>query len=143
MKYRLKDRALQKKLDDISDGDFSRCLNDFFKNCNIKILPFTAICFGQIVAEDGTFFHRFTARVLEDEIEEVPEYDPRAWNKFPEVTPPKEQDMRVEVGEGCGYMAWWDGFNWRTGNHHYEKANFLENVKRFRPWDDCDEGDKK
>lgn len=145
MKYRLKDRALQKKLDEISDGDFSRCLNDFFKNFRIKILPFTEIHFGEIVVEDD---YRFTVRVREDEIEEIPEYDPAAWNEWPSVEPPEKTLLRIEViteriGEGTpepsggkvrcrGCATYSHGF-WMLGEKITVKPR--ETV-RFRPWDD-------
>lgn len=136
MKYRLKNKELQRKLDEISGNDFSKNLNNEARRKFVGILgrEIIQVYFGDFDA----FANRFSVVFELDEVEEIREYDPRAWNKFPEVTPPKEQDMRVEVGEGCGYMAWWDGFNWRTGNHHYEKAYFLENVKRFRTWDEGD-----
>ena len=137
MRYRLKNRALKEKLDAISGNDFSKMLNTEAQRTFVGVLgrEIVRVYFGDFDA----LTNRFSVIFELDELEEVPEYDPHKWNPYPEVTPPKEQDMRVEVGEGCGYMAWWDGFNWRTGNHHYEKANFLENVKRFRPWDGPDE----
>ena len=141
MRYRLKNRALKEKLDAISGNDFSKMLNTEAQRTFVGVLgrEIVRVYFGDFDA----LTNRFSVIFELDELEEVPEYDPHKWNPYPEVTPPKEQDMRVEVGEGCGYMAWWDGFNWRTGNHHYEKANFLENVKRFRPWEDPDEEDKE
>lgn len=143
MKYRLKNQELQKKLDEISDGEFSRFLNNTFYGRIIKIRPFTEIHFGQIVTEDGTLFHRFTARVREDEIEEVHEYDPNKWNPYPEVTPPGGVLMRVEyrctdgtIGRCCSFF--------RKGVWVDSEDQDLEitTAQRFRPWDDPDEEDK-
>lgn len=140
MKFRLKDRDLQRKLDEISGGDFSPRLQDVWsKNEGRSVATFS---FGD-ERDDDVILRKFSVTIYEDEIVAVPEYAPRAWNKFPEVTPPREQDMRVEMGEGCGYMAWWDGYNWRTGSHHYQKASYLENVKRFRPRVDPNEENKE
>lgn len=144
MRFELKDKGLQKQLDEISDGDFSRWLNNTFYGRIIKIRPFTEIHFGQIVAEDGTLFHRFTVRVREDEIEEIPEYDPHKWNPYPQVTPPECVPMRVE-------FTWYDGSIGRQcgifKNRIWEIADDpdseIELVRRFRPWDDPDEEDEE
>ena len=121
MKYRLKDQALQKRLDEVTGGNFSNRLqdNDFVKRMEIK---------GHNVA--------VSLLLLTEEIEPIPEYTTKGWNPFPEVTPPTEVDMRVEIKDGRGYMAWWDGHDWRIGNHSYSDDDYLNAVKRFRPWED-------
>lgn len=74
MKYRLKDKALQAKLDEISCGDFSNCLNFFyanFENEPVRIIPF-----GEITLRDGTALHRFSVTVYAEDVEELQECDP-------------------------------------------------------------------
>ena len=91
-KYRLKDRALQKKLDEISGGDFSQKLQE--KTPYQLTHTFVEVGFSR---EKGKNTRWFTATFRPDEIEEVPTYDPTRWNAWPDVEPPKGVLMRVEV----------------------------------------------
>ena len=94
MTFRLKDKELQKKLDEISNGDFSKQMN---VHSNLGLfdgkLDRYLINFGKT----KTSFPRFEFVIERDEIEEVPEYNPNAWNDFPTVTPPENVPMRIEV----------------------------------------------
>lgn len=136
MGYKLKNRVLQKNLDDLTNGDFSRQLKDVTPMTDEDIIN---VSFGERVDKPiiGTFKPcRFTARFLTSELEEIQEYNPKDWNPFPEVTPPSEVDMRVELETGRGFQSWWDGENWRIGNHHYIKDEIIYGVRVFRPWED-------
>lgn len=141
MKYRLKDRVLQKKLDEATDGEFSRRLQNDRERMDGMIL---IGCMGMI--EDRRRHHhtkiqRMTLCFATDEIEEVAEYDPHGWNDFPEVEPPEGVLMRVEWREGvelrrgvARYVAWGDNkeFVWMSDKR------IIREVDRFRPWDDPD-----
>lgn len=85
MRYRLKDRELQKKLDEATDGEFSRRLqNDRERMDGIILIG----CMGMIEdrrRHNHTKLQRMTLCFALDEIEEVAEYDPHGWNIFPEV----------------------------------------------------------
>lgn len=124
MKYRLKDRQLQAKLDELTNGEFSASLKgnieptDYYRRFNVDGIGVISVMLNSSCLEE-----RF-------------EYDPRSWNPFPEVTPPTCVDMRVEIKDGRGYMAWWDGHDWRIGNHNFSDDDYLNAVKRFRPWED-------
>lgn len=153
MKYRLKDKELQRKLDEISGGDFSPRLQDAWStNEGRSVATFR---FGDdLRCLSGL---KFCATFYEDEIEAIPEYDPTKWNEWPEVEPPEGVLMRVEVKyrdrnldtpepqfwkirERC--CAIFNGSCWR----HEDGSLILfqmDRLVRFRPWDDCDEGDKK
>ena len=91
MKYRLKDQELQKKLDAISDGDFSGRLQESVS----KVAPVVVFCFGESPYPESK--HRYMVSFRHDEIEEFPEYDPRRWNEWPEVEPPEDTLLRIEV----------------------------------------------
>lgn len=84
---------------------------------------------------------------LADEIEEVPEYDPNAWNEWPLVTPPEKVLLRAEIlterydqngpepkggrprYRGCAkWIGYWDFF----GDAHVS----MNETVRFRPWED-------
>ena len=106
MKYRLKDKELQRKLDDITNGGFSEVLK--------KGIPPT------FFAEEFLFLGAGSIRVrlFESAFEEVPEYDPNKWNAFPDVTPPEHELLRVKIydAEKDFYYfkgtAFWNGRKW-------------------------------
>ena len=133
-KYRLKDRELQEKLDAISGGDFSKRLQD-----PAKSEKGFAVAYGDFPEINGL---RHLSLFLADEIEEVPEYDPNAWNEWPDVEPPEGVDMRVEVLSKDGKVIF-KGASvfvtdaWNIGGHWYDDRRV-----RFRPWNDPDEEDE-
>lgn len=139
MKYRLKDRELQEKLDAISGGDFSKRLQD-----PAKSEEGFAVAYGDFPEINGL---RHLSIFLADEIEEVPEYDPNAWNEWPLVTPPEKVLLRAEIlterydqngpepkggrprYRGCAkWIGYWDFF----GDAHVS----MNETVRFRPWED-------
>lgn len=136
MKYRLKDRELQRKLDEISDGDFSARLHkerELIKDSFQKEPRLHVLWFGE-----GS---QFSAALYADMLEEVREYDPHGWNDFPEVEPPEGVWMRVEWREGvvhhravARYEVWGGGkeFLWVSDKR------IIREVDRFRPRDDPD-----
>ena len=136
MKYRLKDRELQRKLDEISDGDFSARLHkerELIKDSFQKEPRLHVLWFGE-----GS---QFSAALYADMLEEVREYGPHGWNDFPEVEPPEGVWMRVEWREGvvhhravARYEVWGGGkeFLWVSDKR------IIREVDRFRPRDDPD-----
>lgn len=83
MVWHLKDRKLHEKLDEATDCDFSRQLVNAVESKSMKA-DFT-------IGES-----KFTFHVREDDIEDVPAFDPMNWNDYPAVIPPKNVWMRVE-----------------------------------------------
>lgn len=140
MRYRLKDRELQKTLDELSDGGFSRQLEEHQERIltGIQYQKQATIWFCK---SEGPCH---ALEITPNMIEEVPAYNPRAWNKYPDVTPPEGVCMRVERGEGPGiqrgvarYVAInGDGCAWMH-------QGIVKNVDRFRPWDDPEEEDEE
>lgn len=145
-KYRLKDQELQKHLDAISDGDFSRQIEGNLQN--IKGRGTTdadyRLFFGELPGR-YEIVNRFSMLLYEHEIEVFEEYDPNDWNKFPEVTPPEGVLMRVELETSDGDVyrkcAIFENGNWWTVNESTGKSGCLAigvssmRVKRFRPWE--------
>ena len=134
MRYRLKDRELQRKLDEATDGEFSRRLqNDRERMDGIILIG----CMGTIEdrrRHNHTKLLRMTLCFAPDEIEEVAEYDPHGWNAFPEVEPPEGVWMRCEtdvnaIEHKIRHVAKFDGREWRD----YLSKQVV--VHRFRPWD--------
>lgn len=130
MKYRLKDRELQKKLDEISDGGLSRMLGR---------LPYYTI---QSSEPDFLHFSKNPHLILEvtsDMLESLREYNPNGWNSFPEVEPPEGVLMRVECNQMKTCLVFETG-KWRyPSGESFENYEFAFPVKRFRPWDEDDE----
>lgn len=154
MKYRLKDVALQKKLDEISDGEFSKNLHKFDENHFASYWGKT-IFFTINEDDDGEELEeskhirepQFGVWFNIGEIEEVPEYDPNAWNSFPDVTPPEGVMMRCiiktpgrnldgpepELPKICARTSGvWDGRRW----HFFGHGDLREGCTvEFRTWE--------
>lgn len=141
MKYRLKDRELQKKLDEISDGDFSARLHkerELIKDSFKKEPRLHVLWFGE-----GS---QFSAALYADMLEEVREYDPHKWNEYPEVTPPKDVWMRCENVYGseperlerfaARYTSQYEDGEWVDA---WFSNGLRRDVTSFRPWDEEDE----
>lgn len=133
MKYRLKDRELQKKLDEISDGGLSRMLGR---------LPYYTI---QSSEPDFLHFSKNPHLILEvtsDMLESLREYNPNGWNSFPEVEPPEGVLMRVECRDGrkaCAkYRLFIEGGSWCDVNGGAWPEAYSQSVARFRSWDEED-----
>ena len=138
-KYRLKDAALQKKLDEISDGDFSRQIEGNLQN--IKSRGTTnadyRLFFGELSGR-YEIVNRFSMLLYEHEIEVFEEYNPNDWNNFPEVTPPDGVLMRVETEGGrkfCGYYhTFAEGGCWCYEDGTVCPEAISKSVERYRPW---------
>lgn len=130
--YRLKDQELQRKLDEISGGDFSKRLNDtadvWANNPDIVSIAWETGLGKQTL---------FKVWIPRSDIEEVPQYDPTKWNEWPDVEPPEGVDMRAEVlskdgkvfFKGAGYFK---GGDWNIAGRWIDSDRRV----RFRPWDD-------
>ena len=148
MTFRLKNRELQKALDSISNGDFTKQLETEAK---IDIPPFDSrgvvrVDFGDF---KGHLVNRYSASFERNELEKVIEFNPKKWNEWPRVDPPVDVLMRAVVKEaGPEYdgpehifrpvfeqtCAYWDGDAWcySTGGMIYTHGRIV----RFRPWED-------
>ena len=130
MRFRLKDRELQKKLDEISNGGLSRMLGR---------LPYYTT---QSSEPDFLHFSKNPHLMLEvtsDMLESLREYNPHGWNSFPEVEPPEGVLMRVECNQMKTCLVFENG-KWRyPSGESFENYEFAFPVKRFRQWDEDDE----
>nr|DAK71850.1 MAG TPA: hypothetical protein [Caudoviricetes sp.] len=142
MRFRLKDRELQKKLDEISKGD----LSDALEVCSAAVA--SALKRGKPTTIWFGVQPQLSLEITSDMLEEVREYDPRAWNDYSKVNPPEGVLMRVECHDGskacaqlrfferegfCRPEGLWcdiDGTPWPIADS--------DAVVRFRPWDDPD-----
>lgn len=141
MTWHLKDRELEKKLIEIAP-DFVESLNESLKLGEYEENSWTyKVWFGPY--EDC---YKFEMHVYDDELEEVPEYNPKAWNDYPKVKPVEPGIYRLEVKRNAGgvtrcYAAVFDfstGKNW----YIYGQGNLIDTdvldggYVRFRPWED-------
>ena len=126
-RYRLKDRELHKKLDEISGGSFTESLESIKKpSC--------------IVFQARNGGPAMSVNLTKQDIEQFLEYNPNDWNVFPDVTPPEGVLMRVEVENSYGEVSrecaifqvgvWWKEECGQAIVEFYKRK-----VKRFRPWE--------
>lgn len=126
MTWHLKDRELEKKLIGI-DPDFVESLNESLKLGEHEENSWTyEILFGPY---EGCY--KFEMHVYDDELEDVPEYDPHDWNEYPKVTPPQQMPLRVEFADKSGTKAFFDDCL-----REYVTAKRINSPCRFRPWED-------
>lgn len=127
--YRLRDRKLQQKLDELSHGAFSEMMKTMGKFMATKST--THVQLGE---------SRFTVTLHKQDFEISPEYNPNAWNVYPDVTPPEGVWMRTEHRDETdppGILrkvgAVFQNGAWR--NSTGEAYPSYISVKRFRPWE--------
>lgn len=150
MKYRLKDRALQEKLDALSNGEFTKNLHSWSEEKDGGESKIWCSYWGKNIhwetwdeMEEETYQGKnpqFEVRFYFSDLEEVPEYDPHKWNPYPEVTPPEGVPMRVEYRRPNGTIGRCCSF-FREGVWEDSEDQDLEiiNAQRFRPWEDPNE----
>lgn len=93
MKLRLKNRSLQAELDHLSGGDFSRRLDEWNGDLTEE---FIVLQFGRPTGNKD-FPRVFEVCFLTDALEEVQPYRPDQWNVWPDVEPPDDVPMQVEI----------------------------------------------
>lgn len=92
MKCELKDKVLHQRLDRLSDGDFSKRLNELTLDGFSPEVTF-AVKFGKPVG----YCHRFLTVFQVKEILIHEEYDASKWNSYPKVVPPENVPLRIEI----------------------------------------------
>lgn len=139
MTWHLKDRELEKKLIEICP-DFLECI-DFAIQTKEKDADYIYLEFDR-ERENVTLGFNYLY-FWDDELEDIPEYNPKAWNKFPKVKPPYDIMMRIEFENGEGTKGFYkhclDGSDYWFGNSRmaFSKNMLINNpIKRFRPWED-------
>ena len=150
-KYRLKNKELHRKLDEFSDGAFSKNLHPFDDEHFSAGWGKPIFIAGYSVDENANekneeqelkrfLFPQFGCFFNNNEVEEVPEYDPHAWNNYPDVTPPEGVLMRIETKGGrkfCGYYhTFAEGGCWCYEDGTVCPEAISKSVGRFRPWED-------
>lgn len=133
IRYRLKDQERQTALEKIFPG-FGEALQ---AACEDEYGDSTRYVEMQLSDCNGIFFNDETV-INKDAITTEEVYDPHAWNRFPEVTPPEGVWMRCEghdqdTGMLLRAALVFDGKHWKEPRGD---TYWLCTVERFRPWDD-------
>ncbi len=139
MKFRLKDRELQKKLDEISKGD----LSDALEVCSAAVA--SALKRGKSTTIWFGVQPQLSLEITPAMVEKAHEYDPHKWNEYPLVTPPEGVWMRVERcvgGRTCHYAARYVPVGDSEDYEWLSEANISIDVDRFRPWDAPEETER-
>ncbi len=140
-RYELKDKERQAALEKVFPG-FGRLLDEACAVCpNDTIVNVSR---RGVAGQDLPYFYELS--FVRSTIEEVVAYDPKGWNDYPKVTPPKGVPMRVEytvplmtVFRRGGIAVFEDGHWYECtpcGRHKISQFKNGRRVVRFRPWDD-------
>lgn len=143
MKYRFKDRALQEKLDAITDNRFSKSVEKSADHISLR----NDYCEDFVLFGIGVIRIRLYGQAFE----EIPEYDPAAWNEWPDVEPPRNKLLRTEI---LTERIDWDTPEPRGGQSRFKGSGIFDGTEwyfydattrkegetvRFRPWVGPDE----
>lgn len=136
MTWHLKDRELERKLvelypsflDDLKFG----VMNKGNRHC-VHVECTRVRGNGDIPNDTVSFW--------DDELEEVPEYNPHAWNNYPEVTPPYDVMMLIDLAKKTyGLKGFYrhseEGDCWCYPDGLLMPKAYSDNVMRYRPWED-------
>ena len=142
MTFRLKNKELQDKLDALADGikfsdQLQECYEIALRDGRFDDDEMFNVWFGEKIGK----FHKYIAAFKQDEVEEVQEYNPNAWNNYPAATPPIGVWMRVELNNPDGSVFRDVARFVEDGGQYYwvdQIKNDIPNfqVARFRPWEE-------
>lgn len=135
IRYELKDKERQAALEKALPGfgkDLQAACKDQFDD------EFSHVCVQ--LNHDGGIFFDSGVNIKKTAIRTKEAYDPKGWNKYPEVTPPEGVWMRVETWNAVGATVrgvfMYTKGAWRRSK--YTSPNDEIKVARFRPWDEED-----
>ena len=138
MTWHLKDRELENKLEEFTGGNFVNSLNQVIESDGIDSEFVVWVGFGRKLLGDDDSDNCLLFRT--DELEEVSEYNPKAWNEYPAVKPPEGVLMRVEfIFDGIlrRNCSTFEKGAWRITKSDDPSYDItLDGVTRFRPWED-------
>lgn len=140
MSWHLKDRELEKQLIEL-DSNFLWNLNEAMYQFSLRENEE-----GEDLIDVDMEIYRppryITAQlqIEKTDIEKIVEYDPHAWNDYPEVTPPYDVMMRIKMKNGylrAGYLKKFpDGDSWVNPNGVLMCNAENAEIELFRPWED-------
>ena len=125
MAWRLKDKKLEAELNKLSNGEFSKRLNEAVKSGVSSI---------SLTINDGKVAIFLDGR----DLEHMQDYNPNAWNAYPATTPPEGVLMRVEASyrdSNYRQCAIFENGIWKREQNGGAACDLFGEVKRFRPWE--------
>ena len=136
MTWHLKDKQLEEKLIGLCSNFLEALNNGVYskrKDENYILVSFDREKLGNYLDGNELLFWM-------DELEEVHDYNPKAWNEYPKVKPPYDVMMRIELRNGLKFGAYFrhfeNGDRWCNPKHLLMSETFSNLVTRFRPWED-------
>ena len=146
MTWHLKDRELEKKLEEFTGGNFVNSLNQVIESDGIDSEFVVWVGFGRKLLGDDDSDNCLLFRT--DELEEVCEYNPHGWNDSRKVKPPRNVLFRANIHrKGFAGEEWvkhrcilHDSYAWKEVDNFKPwggiiKLDFDEWIE-FRPWED-------
>lgn len=135
-RYELKDNELQTALEKAFPG-FGEALQAACENTFDDVTNYVEVPLDRC----SSILFRNVIDIYKRAITTKEEYDPRKWNKFPEVKPPMGILMRAEGHYRYGGIfkgaAAWDNGVWLPLEPMTEPEDIM--IDRFRPWDEDEE----
>ena len=128
-------------LDAISGGEFSEALRSGieFDKDGFAVVPFGS---SKHDNHKALITGKFTVTLYKDEVYELADYDPNAWNYFPDVIPQEDVLMRVETEGGDKFRGYFHTFPDGVGRWccvcftpRHMPLHETEKVKRYRLWE--------
>lgn len=133
MTWHLKDRELERKLIAIDSGFLEKLNEACEKLDNNKDGDFPEHKRFAITLGNNNIDVIFNG----SHVEKVPNYDPKIWNEYPEVTPPEGVLMRVECDGNLHTALVYKNNRWQfESGENFQGFERIYKVKRFRPWED-------
>ena len=134
--FHLKDKELEEKLNELSDGEF---LKNLYEDEDGHFVSHFGPRFTSVRSTKTEEITRFLVRFWGGEVEWIPEYDPDDWNDYPDVTPPEGVVMRIELRNGLKFGAYFrhleDGDYWCYPDGKIMPKAYSDDVVHFRPWE--------
>lgn len=137
MTWHLKDKTLEQALC-MTYAGFLEALNHAAE-LSVGCTNYVAVEFNKKL--DNGDFHENHLVFQPDELEEVPEYNPKAWNNYPEVTPPYDVMMLIDLAKkSYGLVGFYrhskEGDCWCFADGEIVPTCLSERIIRFRPKED-------
>lgn len=132
---KIKDQELSRLLDELTDGDLTRALKNhravivsYQKTIHIPLHLRGATLWVEISKADTDLTNPYSENFSES-------FDPDTWNLYPDVLPPDNVPMRVEVFDG-GRIRW-RGFGiFKDGKWKMDTDLRSGEGLRYRMWND-------
>lgn len=133
MKFKLKNQTQQAEIEE-KFPEFDKHLQ---KQCQKQMDDETDFVLITFKPSENS---RVVIAIPKEEVLVTPEYNPDAWNDFPEVTPPEGILMRVETKTGGRFCATVKDGRWIVDTQIKDPEGGMilaeiDDVKRFRPWE--------